>query len=277
MEVIEAGVKWKIVDEDGQGKNTYFLEKVVNNIGQNKLSVVEDKEFILPPWLFSIEMAGKLVLGIPNAEQTAIETEYFRLSGAFAMELSKDGLKIFVAAELHIGPPDFNIFNVTAVGLILINADGLSVNLELRSNLNLGDALTVEVEFFLILNTTSKDQPYRVPDRFLSEGYLSQKFIDQYIKFGMGDVIGQVGTDAASALNGGTLPDNIRLLMLASLAAGTSLGSTITVKKVYKDSWWEVSDGLGHDFVVRLNGNQLDVHKSLGNAYMIIPSGTPQA
>ena len=82
------GVKWKIVDEDGQGKNTYILEKVVNNIGQNKLKVIEDKEFVLPPWLFSIEMAGKLVLDMPNAEKTAIETEYFRLSGAFAMELS---------------------------------------------------------------------------------------------------------------------------------------------------------------------------------------------
>ena len=92
----------------------------------------------------------------------------------------------------------------------------------------------------------------------------------------MGDVIGQVGTNVASDLNNGTLPESVRLLILASLAAGTSLGSTITVKKVYKDSWWEVSDGEGHDYVVRLNGGQLDVHKSLGNAYLIIPSGTPQ-
>ena len=128
-------------------------------------------------------MAGKLLVGEPNDDDTAIKTAYFRLSGAFSMEISDDGFQMFVDAELTIGPPDVNLLNMTAIGLIIVNDTGLAINLELQNELDLGPVMDVNFKFFLILNTTSIDQQYNVPAIFMSNGYLSQNFIDTYIQF----------------------------------------------------------------------------------------------
>ena len=271
--VVAAG--WQITD----GTNIYTLEKTVNNIAQTNLSVIQEKPFKLAPNLFSLQMAGKLRVGEPDKDKTTIDTEYFRLSGTFDMEISSTGFQMFVDADLTIGPPTMTLLNQTAVGLIIVNKDGLAINLELTSAISLGSLFNTSVSFFLILNTTSRDEQYAVPALFLTNKYLSQNFQDTYIQDGLGAVIGtpQVASQAVKdALNQKTLPDSMRQAINDN--DKSKLGTnTVTIKVIYKDSWWEVSDGHGNDYVVRLNDSgTLDIHESLGHTYMVIPGGPPQ-
>jgi hypothetical protein len=98
VSVVTAGSKWRITS----GANEYTLEKTVNSAGVQKIDVLYNKQYVLDPYLFSIEAAGKLLLGIPNNDGTALATEFARLSGAFSIEISSEGLQIFAVAELQL-------------------------------------------------------------------------------------------------------------------------------------------------------------------------------
>jgi hypothetical protein len=184
--VLTAGTQWRLTDTAG---NVYILNKTLNSIGNPMLDVMQQKTFTLTPELFSIQMAGLLIIGAPNSAKTAIATEYFRLSGAFDMQISSTGFQMFAAAMLTMSLADVTLLNMDAMGLILIDNDGIAINLELQNQIDLGPLLDVNVAFFLLMNTTSKDKTYIVPDQFISGGYLSTHFINTYIHSSGGNSI----------------------------------------------------------------------------------------
>ncbi len=184
--VLTASTQWQLTDAAG---NIYILNKTLNSIGDAMLDVMQQKTFTLAPELFSIQMAGMLILGAPNSAKTAIATEYFRLSGAFDMQISSTGFQMFAAAMLTMSLADITLLNMDAMGLILIDNDGIAINLELQNQVDLGPLLDVNVAFFLLMNTTAKNKTYIVPTQFISGGYLSQHFIDTYIQSSNGNFI----------------------------------------------------------------------------------------
>ena len=177
--VLATNTQWRLTDTAG---NVYIVNSIANNLGNPVLYVLQQKTFSLLPNIFSLQIAGLLIIGQPNAAKNAIATPYFSLTGVFDMEISSNSFSMFANAALVIGPTGFNLLNMQAMGLIIVNPDGLAVNLELQQAVNLGSLLTSNISFFLIANTTSKNETYIVPQKFISDGYLTQNFITKYIQ-----------------------------------------------------------------------------------------------
>jgi len=125
----------------------------------------------IPKNTFLVEMAGKLVMRTPGTD-----TELFRLSGAFSMEISEDGVDIFVAAEMQVGPPDFTLFSFSAVGLLVIRESGFAAKFDLTYEIGDPSVLDFAINFKLQTNVTLQDQEYRISDTFIDGGYLSADY-----------------------------------------------------------------------------------------------------
>ncbi|MBC8505088.1 MAG: tandem-95 repeat protein, partial [Chloroflexi bacterium] len=224
---------------------------------------------------FVVHGSGKLVIGIPKADKSGIETELARLSGAFFMSISPQGLQIFVIGEMELGPEDFDVqfFNADVLGLILVNNDGFAANLEITSNLDLGPLLQFNSSFQVITNITEQDQLFRVPEMFIQGNYLSQGFIDA-LEEGPGDLVVRVedGDEAlADELDTGSLPGS--LLTAINDNTDTPLGGGITVTTTA--SGWEVTDGT-NTYFIEANDSNLEVRTTPVMKYLRITDGPPQ-
>jgi hypothetical protein len=152
----------------------------LKGVGQGGADLVQT--FTLDPLMFRIEAAGALLYHVPTGTQT-LGIEVFRLSGAFSIEISPAGLRVFVAAELKFGPEALRLFEFTASGVIIATAQGVAMKMELSLNALHSSVLRLDAKFLLTLNFTSQDQEMRVSDTFLNGPYLSQEFKDR-LEFG---------------------------------------------------------------------------------------------
>ena len=91
----------------------------------------------LAPNLFRIEAAGKFVMGLPKADGTGVDVTLIELRGAFSIVLSTEGLTIFGAAQVSIGPDDFKLAEIDALGLIIVNDEGFSLRLEITRGIDI--------------------------------------------------------------------------------------------------------------------------------------------
>ncbi|MEM5775966.1 MAG: hypothetical protein AAGU05_13270, partial [Anaerolineaceae bacterium] len=272
VDVIEASMRWKVTDASG---NVYILEQVLNDAGVKKLNVSMVKQYELDPYTMKIEAAGKLILGIPNVTKTGIQTEFARLSGAFSMEISPEGLTIFATAEFHIGPESITIFDLTAAGLIVVNDQGFAANLEITSDIDI-PLVDFNASFNIITNITETDIEYKIADRFLEDAYMSDRFIAN-LELGTGDLLTSILTNISTVTGGldsGLLPSAV---LAAITALGLELRTDAAVRVIYKGSRWEVTDVAGHEYIVQMNSSgELEIYASLGRSYLRISAGAPQ-
>jgi len=273
---------WTVTD----GTNTYYIELNDSNIEVRTPPVMKylqiDKGALqgdgsigpAEPY-FVVHGSGKLVIGIPKADKSGIETELARLSGAFFMSISPEGLQIFVIGEIELGPEDFDVqfFNADVLGLLLVNDDGFAANLEITSALDFGSLLQFNTSFQVITNITEKDQVFRVPEMFIQGNYLSQGFIDT-LEEGPGDLVVRVDDSEESlrnVLNTGSLPGS--LLTEINDNAENPLGGGVTVTTTADG--WEVTDGT-NTYVIEVNGSNLEVRTTPVMKYLRITDGPPQ-
>ncbi|MEY2727818.1 MAG: hypothetical protein RLZZ458_3685, partial [Planctomycetota bacterium] len=81
----------------------------------------------IDPVSFMLAVAGKLVMHVPDFnDDDTFGTELFGLRGAFSMQISADGLEVLAVASMEIGPPDLQLFDLDAVGVLVINDQGFA-------------------------------------------------------------------------------------------------------------------------------------------------------
>jgi hypothetical protein len=106
-------------------------------------------------------------------------TEFFRLSGAFSMQINPKGLEMLAVASMEIGPPDLQLFDLDAVGVMVINASGFATDLVITAHRGVDGIAAIDGSFRFVTNVSSVDQEVRVLQRFIDGNYLPQDFIDQ--------------------------------------------------------------------------------------------------
>ncbi|MFC1820933.1 hypothetical protein ACFLZG_07625, partial [Thermodesulfobacteriota bacterium] len=126
----------------------------------------DSETFLIPKATLQIQIAGKLIFKAGKDGD-----ELFRMSGVFLLEINNEGLSMFVDAALVIGPPDVNIFDFHAVGVMIINSEGFAADISVSMSIGQGSVLedffSVSLSARIILNTTGQEQGFQIPDRFL--------------------------------------------------------------------------------------------------------------
>ncbi len=230
--------------------------------------------YVLSANSFRIEAAGRLVMGIANGAGTAVETTLIEMRGAFTFIVNAEGMTVFAAAQVVIGPASFKLAEMEALGLMIINDEGFALRLEISSAINI-PLLDFNASFALLINTTSKDQEFEVPEKFFE--YLSADFIYE-LQQGKGSKLfaGTLNEAEKASLDSGVLPS----AMTTSFSnAGLALSGAVEVRRIYADSRWEMVDATGKAYVLEKsdqNPNTIDVYESRGKKFVVIPRGPPQ-
>ena len=106
----------------------------------------------------SVQVAGVLTLG-----------QYLAATGVFFLDISDEGLSMLVLADLRIGP-DITaanpVFKAGAIGVVLINDDGIAADLNVELTIDAGSSIGLEIaaEARLIMNTSGVDMSLEIPD-----------------------------------------------------------------------------------------------------------------
>ncbi|MHC5112264.1 MAG: beta strand repeat-containing protein, partial [Planctomycetota bacterium] len=231
--------------------------------------------YVLAPNLFRIDAAGKLLLGIPKLDGSGIDIQLLEIRGAFSFIISSEGLTVFARGLVSFGPADFQLAELDALGLLIINDDGFSLRLELTRGIDNIPLLEFNASFALIINTTKKNQEFEVPSKFFE--FLSEGFIDE-LQYGQGDLLFSTSvTDLdMDSLNDGTMPSSVTS---AFSSAGKTLSGSVTVRTIYNDTRWEIVDSAGNEYILEGNdqiAGQIDIYESKGKKFVVIPRGPPQ-
>ena len=104
----------------------------------------------------------------------------FALAGLLTLEIDSQGLKLLAAAQMVIGPDlgtHYNattgvitgtpMLNISALGVVVINAHGFAADLDVDLDVGLGGALDLTVSARVIVNLTGEIQKVEIPDRLL--------------------------------------------------------------------------------------------------------------
>ncbi|MEI7700245.1 MAG: hypothetical protein WCK86_10635, partial [Planctomycetia bacterium] len=136
--------------------------------------------YTLSPFLFGLQGAGKIVFHVPDFnEDTTFGMELFRISGAFSMEISTDGLEVLAQGTLSIGPPDLQLFSLDVLGVLAIKDNGFASDLLITAHAGVSDLASIDGSFRLITNVSGSDQEVSIPQRFIDGGYFPQSFLDE--------------------------------------------------------------------------------------------------
>ncbi|MFM9116345.1 MAG: hypothetical protein ACKOU6_09330, partial [Planctomycetota bacterium] len=288
---VVAGSRWKIID--AAANRQYFVD-----LKDGQLLVFgEAQQFTLEPKTFALAAAGALLFTLPPYQES--KTELFRLSGVFFMKINTTGLEIFVNAEMVIGPPGSELLRFQTLGVLIVG-DRLSNDLDENGNqkTKIGFAIRFELSFIvgssqfikfeaafkLTANTWGTTQEFRVPNLFLdpAKGYLSQSFINN-LEFGTGSKQFELA-DSDGAFKQ-TLDQEMLspALKAAFLQRSLSLSMSATVRRIYAQNRWEITDGDKLYVVQSEPGNEavstgtaLAVYQSQGKFFVNIPRGPPQ-
>ncbi len=94
------------------------------------------------------------------------------------MKISTGGLEMFAKADLVIGPEDSPILKFDALGVVIVNDEGLALQLDIEFMQGI-PVLEFEAEFHLIANTSGNRQEFAIPNLFLDpeKAFLTEEFI----------------------------------------------------------------------------------------------------
>ena len=234
--------------------------------------------YTLAPNLFRIEAAGKLIMGIPKADGTGVDVQLIEISGGFSMIISSEGMTIFAQATVSIGPENFKLGGLEALGLLIINDEGFSIRLELTRGMSI-PLLEFNASFALIINSTKQDQEFEIPAKFFE--FLSPKFLED-LQFGKGDQLFNYNLssserDQLNADNSGdgSLPGSVAAAFGSN---GLDLSGAVSVRTVYTDARWEITDAAGNEYIIEKNDalpDTVDIYESRGKKFVVIPRGPP--
>ncbi|MGN6133518.1 MAG: hypothetical protein ACTHOU_03415, partial [Aureliella sp.] len=122
---------------------------------------IDDRvEQLLKPQSFEIYAAGNMSLEVAGVVLA-------REAGVFALQISNEGLKVFTAGILTVGPqglPFSRSFEV--FGALFISEDGFATKLSAKAHQSNG-LYDADLTFSLIINTTELDQEYVLPTRLV--------------------------------------------------------------------------------------------------------------
>ncbi|MEI7699746.1 MAG: hypothetical protein WCK86_08130, partial [Planctomycetia bacterium] len=136
--------------------------------------------YTLAPWLFAFQAAGKLIFHVPDFnEDTNFGMQLFRVSGAFAMEISKEGLEVLAQGTIEIGPEDLDLFDLNVVGVLAIKKNVFAADLIISATAGVDGIAKISGDFRLVTNVSGLDQEVKVPQRFIDGGYFDQDFLDR--------------------------------------------------------------------------------------------------
>ena len=138
--------------DDNNRLNTGFE---VNTGNSASPVVLEFEQFLI-----SIRLGGEIKLA-----------DVFRMYGVFIFEVDNEGLRAFVAAGLQIGTdigsgdPDEQIFNMSALGALVITGDGIAADIDVSVSLGgvLSDFIALDVSARMTFNSTGQQQSITIP------------------------------------------------------------------------------------------------------------------
>ncbi|MFN9823483.1 MAG: hypothetical protein ACK58J_04975, partial [Planctomyces sp.] len=130
------------------------------------------KTYQLQREMFRIEAGGILELHVPTFEEGPPQgMQLARASGAFSIEVSTQGLKAFIKADVEIGPEDVRLLDFDALGVLSITDDGLAMDIQLKTAAGLPGPLAEYFSFSvggrLTLNTTGDAQEVPISPNLL--------------------------------------------------------------------------------------------------------------
>jgi len=153
-----------------------------------------------------------------------------KLDGAFEFELSTEKLLIFADAQATINILDTPIFMADALGLLVINRQGLGLKLEIDTGFDIPGVLEFDASFNLYMNTTGEEYVYEVPESLVDDvGYETVTI-----------------TAGAPQLDGTEGPAGIYMVMMGH--GDLSIFSAVDVHGEY---YLELSE---HEFELQLSG-----------------------
>jgi hypothetical protein len=81
----------------------------------------------IEPWSFMIAAAGKLLFHVPTFDaEDPFGEQLFRVSGVGSLAINAEGMTLFTRGDLEVGPPDVRLFDVEALGVLVINDRGIA-------------------------------------------------------------------------------------------------------------------------------------------------------
>jgi hypothetical protein len=173
------------IDADATGFfaiNTTDEEKLetLTLAGQGKDGADMTETLTLEPEMFRVEVAGRLIMHVPTLkEEDPFGIELFAMRGAFSMEINKEGLEVFAKADLELGPEEVRLLDVDALGVLIINEQGVAGDIQVTVGVGNIDAIKDWFEFEvgarIVFNTANIQQEVEISDRFLP--YLTPEFI----------------------------------------------------------------------------------------------------
>ena len=112
---------------------------------------------------FLIRASGRLNLSVTSGGES-----WFSLDGVFEFEVTGEHLQLYADSTLLIGPEESPILSFAGTGLLVIDAHGIAMKLDVRPAVDLEETLGIamEAEFKVLLNTMEQDIIYDLPDSF---------------------------------------------------------------------------------------------------------------
>jgi len=90
------------------------------------------------------------------------------LDGVFDFELSTERLLAYEDATARVGPEGFSM-ELDSTGLMVVDENGVALDLDLSGDAELASVLDVDVGFGLTMNTSGQAYTYEVPEEFLDD------------------------------------------------------------------------------------------------------------
>ncbi|HCP13894.1 MAG TPA: hypothetical protein DIT89_16290, partial [Planctomycetaceae bacterium] len=147
-------------------------------MGDNRGDLV--RTYTIEPLSFMIAAAGKLLFHVPDFDSNdeTFGLELFRLSGVFSVQINAEGLEVLAQATMSIGPPDLQLFDLDALGVLAIKKTGFAADLLITAHAGVHDIASIDGSFRFVTNVSGVDQEVKVSQRFIDGDYLPQDFID---------------------------------------------------------------------------------------------------
>jgi hypothetical protein len=139
------------------------------------------RTYTIEPKSFMISAAGKLLFHVPDLDgnDETFGTELFRLSGVYSMQINSEGLEVLAQGTMQIGPPELQLFNLSALGVLAIKKTGFATDLLITAHAGVHNLASIDGSFRFVTNVSSQNQEIKVPQRFIDGGYLPADFISK--------------------------------------------------------------------------------------------------
>ncbi|MEY3457290.1 MAG: hypothetical protein RL215_447, partial [Planctomycetota bacterium] len=170
------------VDMDNQGLRAAGLDFNVDavigiNTSNEEVVIVSEESpdaepIVVPPKTYYYRAGGLIGVRVPQTN-----VELFRMQGTYLLEITPQGLGVFVDASILVGPA-VDLINASVTGVFIMTPDGIAAELDLEFSSKsdvFDDAFQFNVDATAVLNTTGMELGVVIPDRFMQ--YLSPRAI----------------------------------------------------------------------------------------------------